>query len=474
VELTTRFRLTAVMSSVWAHGQKIASAAALLVFFITLPVFAQESERIPLETLLKSKAAQLFQSGEYSQALTEFEKLSQEYPNDTLPRRYAAMTLIFLGRLDESIAVFQEAIKMESDNPALHYFLARAYHEQGAKDKAKAELNEVIRLDPEGFYGGPAKAALLAVEERARPTSRKPWIVFGTAGYEYDSNVILTPNNSALRGAGDESAGRYSVEVGGTYKWYERGGFTSRVGYRLYKSLHDDNLNDFNFTYHEFSLDNQYETQHFGKNILYRLRYKIPFGFLGGELFSFSPNDLLASIMARLTTNNRIEVYHQYSHVEFGPDSTIPSRTSRDGEYNQTGVLHRYYFSNFNRWVFAGYYVAPVAARGQNFDSLKHAVQAGLHTPVPFVNKIVPAVNTPLLDIWGQFSVARYDDFVSLFLPEPLKRLDHEWFLVVTLTYPVNPNWSVIASYRYINSNNRNDLYQYDRHVTGLETRFIY
>lgn len=443
---------------------------SLFVLLVILPVTttAQEGgDKISIEELSKSKAAILFQLGDYEQALEEFKKMSEEYPQDSLPKRYIGMTLTLLGRLDEAVTALQEAVQLDPQNPANHYFLARTYHEQGAREKAEQELNEVLRLDPEGFYGKPAKAAISIVQERARYKVSRPWEVFGSVGYEYDSNVTLEPNDKALGSTADQNANRYYFNLGGTYKWFEKGKFRSNAGYRIYQSLHDDGLDEFNFTFQEFSLLNEYRTKHFGKEVTYALRYGIPLGFLDGDIFSFG-NQFTASVKARLTRNTRTEVYHKYTHYEFGPDGRSPSLTSRDGEYNATGFFHRFYFSNFSRWVFTGYIIEPVAVRGDNFDKTEHSVQVGLHTPLPVMNKTT-------LDVFGEFSAGYYRHFsAQLSRLEHDNRLDHNWTLVVSLTHPLSAHWAIRTSYRYINANNKNDLFQYDRHVGGVELRFRY
>ena len=103
-------------------------AVFISLAFLSFFNIAQAAEEVPLNQLLDSRATQLFQAQAYDQALTEFEKLSQQYPQDLLPRRYVAMTLILLGRLDEAITILQDNIKKEPTNPAHHYYLARAYH----------------------------------------------------------------------------------------------------------------------------------------------------------------------------------------------------------------------------------------------------------------------------------------------------------------------------------------------------------
>ncbi len=403
--------------------------------------------------------------GEYDQALVEFQKLGQEYPGDSLPLRYEGMTLILLGRLDEAAVTLEKAVSLDTQNPANHYFLARAYHEQGARNKAEKELKEVMELDPEGFYGKPAQDALRVVQERGRYKVTKPWEVFGSTGYEYDSNVKLAPKNSSLRSPGGKGANRYYFNLGGTYKLIDKEKYTTKAGYRIYQSLHDNSLNEFNFTFQEFSLSHEYRTKVRGKEVRWGLRYALPWGFLNGAPFSIG-NQITASINARLSKNTRTELFYRYTHYEFRLEGSRPHLTSRDGEYNTIGIFHRYFFSNFSRWVFAGYLLEPINTEGNNFDELGNTIQAGIHSPILSGHLIV--------DVFGQFAVGNYPRYSTELFPQEPGRLDNDWTFVFSLTYPINANWSIRGQYRLIDAKNRNDIFEYGRQIGGVELLFRY
>ncbi len=432
------------------------------------PLSAEEVFRkrdITLEELEQSSAAKLFQLGGYDRALKEFEKLQKEYPDDLLIKRYIGMTLTLLGRLDDAADVLKAVVKRDPHNPAGYYFLARVYHEQGRSKEAADALHEVIRLDPEGFYGRPAREALPLVAHKK--LVEKPWDIWASAGYEYDSNVTIAPNDTALRGlnAQDESAGRYYFTVGGKYKWLKLARFDSTVGYRLYRSFHDDSLDEFNYTYQQWDIGIEYRPLIKEKEVKFGLRYQLPLGFLGGNLFIFA-NEAVAYINSRLTKNTFTEIYHKYSHFEFGPDGRIPDQLSRDGEYNVSGIHHRYYFSNFSRYVFAGYEIFSGATEGNSFDHVGHVAQVGFHTPL---------VGELTLDTIGSFTVANYTHYSAEIAPiEPVARLNHDWSFLIRLTYPLGRHWQLRAFYRYINANNRNDIFQYDRQIGGTEVVFRY
>jgi len=420
-------------------------------------------KRISLDELLSSQAAIHFQIEEYKNALAEFEKMSVQYPEDPLVKRYVGMTLTLLGRLDEAASALQDAVRMEPSNPANHYFLARVYHEQGNKERASEELDKVVALDPEGFYGRPAKEALILVEQRA--IVKRPWDFWMTTGYEYDSNVPLEPNDKELRDLSDKNAGRYFFSAGGSYKIVERPKFDSTVGYRIYQSLHDDSLNEFNYTFQEFHNVNRFRLQWLGREIIAGLRFSMPLGFLNGNIFLWGA-EVVSFVNSKITKNTFTEVYHRYSHLEFGPDGEEPNLLSRDGEYNATGIHHRYYFDEYKRYIFVGYEFQNAQVRGNNFDRLGHRAEIGFHAPLTAELSF---------DVIGSFTVASYPHYsAQLDYREPLSRLDNYWTLLGRLNYVISKNWSMQVYYRYDNAENENDIFQYDRHIGGGQITFRY
>jgi hypothetical protein len=112
------------------------------------------------------------------------------------------------------------------------------------------------------------------------------------------------------------------------------------------------------------------------------------------------------------------------------------------------------------------------STEGNNYDRVGHSFQVGLQTPLC---DRLPILKNLILDIIGDFTVANYYHYsAEVFPPESLARLDHNWGLLVRLTYPLNRYMSLQAYYHYINANNRNDIFQHDRHVGGTALLFTY
>jgi len=59
------------------------------------------------------------------------------------------MTYVEQGRLDEAIAEFEEAIRLDPDHADAHVNLGTAYHQQGKFEEAIAELQVAVELEPD-------------------------------------------------------------------------------------------------------------------------------------------------------------------------------------------------------------------------------------------------------------------------------------------------------------------------------------
>lgn len=78
---------------------------------------------------------------------------------------------------------------------------------------------------------------------RVIPGAGRPYELYGATGLEYDSNVILAPADGAVRralGVTEQSDGRASVLVGGTYAPWRSDHAELRLGYELFQSLYFD------------------------------------------------------------------------------------------------------------------------------------------------------------------------------------------------------------------------------------------
>lgn len=424
---------------------------------------AEEQEAIPLEEFQASRFAQLFREGRYEEALEALASLREEYPQDPLLLRYRGITLDRSGRSEEAIAQFEELLRGDPNHVPTRYFLGLAHAHRGQADRAKQELEWVQRESPEPTYREWAKAALDQLRAGAAPPIQpQRWSLRGSAGWEWDSNVLLKPDDKALALVGDRNADRFSSNLQIGYRAVAERERLVDLLYTSRNSFHDDGLDDFNFTSQEIGLVGQRGGRFFGRPIWWGGRWDSAVGFLKEDLFSWT-NRLTLSGDARLTPRTRTVLSHQISWTDFGPDGSNPPQTSRDGLYQEIGLTGYLYSADFRRHLFISQSYNDSRVRGGNFERRGAGSRIGFHTP------LTARLGT---DASVGFQWNRYPRFSSLSSLDLARRRDTDWDFYAALSYPVTRRMLGRFFYRFITARNRNDFFEYDRHLAGVELNF--
>ncbi|MBI3332830.1 MAG: tetratricopeptide repeat protein [Candidatus Omnitrophica bacterium] len=424
---------------------------------------SEKSQGISIEEFQASPFAASFQAGDLEAALKGLEPLLARYPKDPLLLRYRAITLDRLGRSREAIAQFREVLKSDPRHLPTRYFLGQAYARAGETQRAVEEWEWVLRHSEGAPYRDWAQAAL----ERFRPllgggTFLRRWFLRGSAGWEWDSNVTLKPGEKALAVAGDRNADRFSLNLQTGYRAIRRRNRVLDLLYTARQSFHDDDLDDLNFTSQELALDGYRKTSFAGHDLWAEGRYDLIFGFLEGNLFSAS-NRVTFSADARLSPRTRTVLTNRLEWANFGPDGSNPPQTSRDGLYEEVEAAQYLYTADLRRYLVLSQGYRDARTRGGNFESRGTATRVGLHTPV---TRRVEA------DLAVGFLRNRYPRFSSLSNLDQRRRLDTQWDFFVGLTVPLHPRLVSQIFWRFIRAKNRNDFFEYDRHLAGVELLF--
>lgn len=475
----------------------IAFAALMVGGFSALvpPVFAAEEQMIPLEEFEDSRFAILFRSGDYETALPALEDLLRKYPDDSLLLRYQAMTWTHLGRSREAIDQFQELLLRDPSHVPTRYFLGLAYEQAGLIEEAAAEWLWVIENSPVTTYWQWAAAALDHVYDRtsglgleepgtplpstefvpaikppagrpipsaAPPGAESRWFLAGIVGLEWDSNVTLKPEDKALANAGDQNAERFLANIRVGHHLLREPETALDLLYTARYSAHDDSLDDLNFLSQEASADLRRKVDWAGREVTLGARYDLGLGLLESDLFTLS-NGLALTADSRWTPRTRTTLLARTGWIDFGPDGSNVPQTSRDGWYQDVGFTQYLYNSDLRKHLFWTQQYNDTRTQGGNFERRGTTTRLGFHTPLG--KKLA-------LDGTVGFRWNKYPRFSSLSTLDPERRRDAVRDFYVGLTYPINPRLAGRISYRFVDAQNRNDFYEYERHVAGVQFLF--
>ncbi len=422
------------------------------------------ADEISAEEFLQSPAATLYQTGNYQQSLEALDDLLKDHPSDTLLLRYRAMTLDKLGRYEEAVDGFNRILNQSPDNVPTRFFLGHTYERMGKQELAINEWRSVAKEAAGTIYAEWANENLervSAVYAAPRPVGHK-WEIAGRYGYEYDTNVTLKPDDEALASPGENEAGRHIMDLILKNHTFTTRDTTVDLQFAARQSLHDNGLDDFNFTSLEFGVDARKRVNIFEHAVVAGARYDLLSGFLDGSTFSLK-NRGTFSLDTRFTANTRSVLSYRLTGAEYGPDGSNPPRTSRDGIYHDIGATQYWYFENFKRYIFARGEYNHADTRGGNFDLRGFTTRVGYHTPLLWKTDF---------DVSGEYQFADYPNFVSLSSLDTDKRRNHELDFYVSLTHYLTPEIGIRVFYRSINVDNRNGFFEYDRDIAGAQVLY--
>jgi len=451
-------------------------AALLLCLLTLLPVqssFAfpwnkdgkNHSSTISTKEFLSSPFAQFFKKHQYQKALGALDGLSRKYPEDPLILRYRALTLEKLGRNQEAIALYQKLRLKNPEHVPTRIFLGRAYVRLGKRKAATQEFHSVLQNGKREAYRQWAQAELTRLKTKAKKARSRRFYFVGKLGMAYDSNPLLIPNDSSLSRSGTPKRGAdYLMEWTAGYTALRRRGSRIDLLYMGQETLHNPDASRVNFHSEGFALDAK-KRHFFGRrSVLFGGRYDFRANFLRSELFSIS-NRFFLSADTSFLKRTRTHFYSRFNILNFGPDGSIPSRTSRDGFRMGVGFTQYFYTADLKRYVFVKEEFNLNQTRGDNFERRGVLSRVGLHTAVYFLKKMD-------WDLSGGFDYGDYPEFSSLSSLNLEGRRDARWDIYSALTYHWTPKLATRGFYRFIKANNRNNFFDRDRHLAGGEVIF--
>jgi len=419
---------------------------------------------IPEEEFLASPAAQFFRSGDFERALEGFDPLLNRYPGDPLLLRYRAMCLDRLGRSKEAVKIYENLLVQNPNHVPALYFLGQAHFRMGELERAARKWQEVGEMGKGTPYAEWAGQALRRFGPALTPPEAEVprWDFFAASGYEYDSNVVLKPDDKSLATPEDPGSNRYTLNTRLARRLIARPDFLVVGSYEFQQTLHDDGLDEFNFTYQGYALEARKQVRVAGRFVNGGFLYEVLPGFLNGNLFSLS-NQWTLSADTRWNPRWRTAVFDRLAVSNFGPDGFNPARTSRDGFYHDLGVTQYWH-----PWASAVYFFmheefTSAFTRGDNFDRLGNTTRVGTHLPLH--RRIA-------LDASAGFAFGAYPGFGSLSSLDSDRRRDFTWDLFGTVTYFLTQQWSIRAFYRFVAAQNPNGFFEYDRHIGGIQLQF--
>ena len=425
--------------------------------------------QISSQEFLKTDFVKSFQKKEYAKALQESDALLEKYPHDALILRYRALTLEKLKQPKKAIKLYQEILAAHPNDIPARLFLGLAYVKRDENEKAQKQLRYVAQHASSIEYRHWAQAQLNRLHKNVRaaasPIKKKPYVV-GKTGIAYDSNPLLLPDNKALLTKSKNGSALYLLELTAGYPLKLEKDSRLDILYIGQRYSHSHGAEGVDFTSQGFALDAKKRTFVGTRSILWGSRYDFRANFLRSDLFSIV-NRFYLSADTSFWPKTQTHFYGRFGILNYGPDGANPDQTSRDGIREGLGVTQYFYTANLKSFLFVKGEGNFNQARGDNFNRQGALARVGIHTPFIFFKKTD-------LDVSSGYDWGTYPDFVSLSTLDLRERHDKRWDVYAGVTRHWKPNLATRIFYRFINSENDNDLYDRTRHLAGMEVVFSF
>jgi len=271
------------------------------------------------------------ESGSYDEAITLFGEALTERPADHSATLYQAIALSRGARRGAEEA-FGKALAISPEDPRTNLETGVHYYGGGRPEKAVAYFEKAVFLAPGSDISAAGREYLEAIRASG---AGKPWRISLWGAIQYDSNVLLGPDNGPLpQGISRKSDWRAVFYFDGSYRLLRRSGFEISAGYGLYRSLHKS-LSDFDVTQSLFTLAASCQASNAVK---FGATYLMDYAMVGGNGY-YGSHGVTPSVV--ISTGNgfatTVEYRHRRSH--FIDSDLFQGNAERSGSNNAFGVM---------------------------------------------------------------------------------------------------------------------------------------
>lgn len=404
---------------------------------------------------------------QYNEALISLAAAEKASPNDPLVYYYQGLIYHEQEEFEKSQPRFLRAMTLSPDlAPSAHYFSGVAFYRRGIFDEARTEFEAVITTQPQSEFADSAQE-LLAEAMSAAPPSPKRWTLNLLASSEWDSNVILSPNDTLPPGGstGISRKGDYrtTLYARGEYRAIQTDRWSAGASYGVYQSFHRT-LSGFDVQDHSPTVFVQHQIGPLNINLQYVYNYTLVGRAPYLIAHAFQPIFTLAEGSHAFT---QFEFRYQNKDFQHG---RFPLNSARDGKNWLAGVTQYFLFAE-NKGRFWGGYAydtdrtgggspAVAASPGDVANSdwayKAHRFLAGLE---------LPPIWTVKLDLAFDYYRQNYDNPNTFSEDGLTRRRDNIYSFGGTLSRDLTSNLTLAVQYHYTRDENNLEVYDYNRSI---------
>lgn len=356
-------------------------------------------------------------------------------------------TALSLGGEERAGDVLKQALRLRPEEPRASLELGRHYFGKSQYEEARDYFENVVLLAPGTEISSKAQRYLDIIERKAF----KRWAVDLRAGFQYDDNVLLGPEEAALpAGVSGRSDWRAVIFLMGQYFLPLGEKLGAAASYSFYQTLHAD-LSDYNSTVHEAELGALYKIA--GGSEL-RGTYGFRHVSVGGDEYYYA-HRVSPSVVIKEGKGFSTEVKYAYSDSTFKEGGIFVGNSERTGENHLAGLLQSI---ALGRRLSAdlGYSYDVDSAEKDYWDYKGNK----LHLDV--LLKLDGELD---LGLYGEYYKKDYDGIHPL---SGVSREDEVQTYMLSVKKRLSKTHSVSAAQRYVRNKSNIYGYDYERAITSL------
>lgn len=385
---------------------------------------------------------------DYDASEEAFRTALREMPDDYKATLYLGIVLSRKGS-KEAESLLKKVLLMNPQDPETHLQLGIYYFNRSVYPEAKDYFETTIELAPNSEYSAEAKAYL---EKMTKTAAEKPWRVDAAVGMQYDSNVILGPDNQPTpEGISRKSDWRGVLYLNGQYDLLTSDRFKGTVSYSAYQSLHT-RLSDFNITQQTAGLDATYRLS---KEVALKGSYAFEYVLVGGDEYDYA-HRLSPSVVFSYGRGFSTTIYYSYNNFHFSNGDLFPDNSDRTGFNHSGGITNFLPLRDFLdvKW--------GIAVDKDNTEKDFWAYK-GIKG---FGNLTFRLLQGLSVDLYGEYYWRGYK---GVFPGTQIRRNDHIQTYSITLTKKLTNTFSVVLGEYYVrNKSNLVDIFDYKRSITSI------
>ncbi|MBJ6724956.1 tetratricopeptide repeat protein [Geomesophilobacter sediminis] len=391
----------------------------------------------------------LVRDGNFAAAEPILRKALEQAPEDPQAALYLGMALNRNGGGKEAESWLKQALRQDPENPNVNLELGVHYFNKEAFAEAQDYFETTITLAPTSDLAATARQYL---EKMAVQKKEKAWLLTATAGFQYDSNVILLGGNLATpQGISHQSdyAGLFNLRA--LYTPVKREQWDITVGANAFRNVHGS-LHDYDVTQGIVELAGHYAfTPKFSTALSYNYEYVL----MGDDPFD-SAHNVTPSLSYQSEKWGTTTVEYCYRDVSFRSSTRLPANSDRTG-WNQSGTLSQLYPVSERLSVWGLYAHDEERSRQSFWDYSGNKGAIGMRLGLPLGLGA---------DLSAKIHHREYETGNNGY--PAIARIENEYAGTVLLWRKFGERWSVTLDETYTRNKSNMDSFDYTRWVTTL------